>query len=329
IRTLASTDIAPVAASIGLPSGVARPSTTNRSPIEKLAVILAPPSSGYRAEDRYEISCYMKAETFGTYVPLLNFDAGREFIDLKTAYSDWSVIAQSLATWASETSRGDAPPTVELFLPYELLQELLAQDFLNVPCLTELDDDFNGKSSFSSLCPIVVRPVDRYLHPTLKKNVIHLRKKFSQLLDGNGRWICDDDAASCETLIARRDVPQDVAVRMVHSLPGDEMAVWLKWLIGSMVPVALWWAIDNQVDREGHLLKYKCDSRSILEIGPEGKVMMKARDLDLLPLERKRLTTSACSLVLMLDNPGLVPDHLIPPSALTPPSPSYTVCSVS
>jgi hypothetical protein len=322
-KELASNDPAPVAASIGLPSGEPRCSANIKSPIQRLAVILSPPGGEYATAERYEITFYIKAGTSDSYVPLLNFDAGREFIDLKTAYSDWSVIAQSLAAWASEASRGDAPPTVELFIPYELLQELLGKDFLNIRCLAELDDDFTGKSSFSSLCPIVIRPVDRYLRPSLNRNIIHLRKKFSRLLDGNGRWIYGDDAASCETLIARRDVPEDVAVRMVHGLPGDEMAVWLKKLIGSMVPIALWWAIDNQVDREGHLLKYKCESRSILEIGPEGKVMMKLRDLDLLPLERKRLTASACSLVLMVDNPDLVPDHLISPLS------SHTVRSMS
>ena len=118
-------------------------------------------------------------------------------------------------------------------------------------------------------------------------------------------------------------------MRMVSDLPieTDRKEDWLKKLIGSMVPLALWWATPGEIDRETHLMEYKCNDRSMLEVGPNGIVVMEPSDLDLLPLERKRLSNRACSLVLMIDNPQLVP---IIPKNLSDTSqslPSHTIRS--
>ena len=210
----------------------------------------------------------------------------------------------------------------------------MAMDFLNVPCLVDreevnCEDKFLGYVRFASLCPIIIRPLDRYVRPSLCKHIDHLKNKYSMLSQGRGKWIHGEDAASTNSLIARRDTPEDSAVRMVSDLPieTDRKEDWLKKLIGSMVPLALWWATPGEIDRETHLMEYKCNDRSMLEVGPNGIVVMEPSDLDLLPLERKRLSNRACSLVLMIDNPQLVP---IIPKNLSDTSqslPSHTIRS--
>jgi len=144
-----------------------------------------------------------------------------------------------------------------------------------------------------------------------------------------GKWIYDVAAESSDSLIARRDFPEDVAVRMVSDLPSEAMDDWLIKMIASMVPVALWWAVPGQNNRETHLLEYKSDERSLLVIGPDGAVLMEPSDLDLLPLLRKRFTATASSLVLMIDNPDHVPELPASPSDSSPSTPSSTARSIA
>ena len=139
----------------------------------------------------------------------------------------------------------------------------------------------------------------------------------------------DEVEQLCQALISSRDSPEHVAVRMVNDLP---TADWLDAMIESMVPFALWWALPGRDGREAHLGKYKsaCGTRLLLKIGPAGLVTMLPNDLDQLPIQRKLLNhnPAARSLVLMIDNPNLVPD--LPASALTssPATPTYSVRSL-
>ncbi|MFM9103267.1 MAG: hypothetical protein ACKOPS_18825, partial [Cyanobium sp.] len=74
--------------------------------------------------------------------------------------------------------------------------------------------------------------------------------------------------------------------------------------------------------RNEHLLDYKseCGSRSLLEAGNAGEIAMLPADLYNLPIKRKLLNhdPSAHSLMLMIDNPFLVPDLPSAPSSQTP-----------
>ena len=339
----ASVELPPVAAAIGLPSVELKSAASIRTPIQRLALVLLPPryqeSCGYIEEDRYVLYCYVRADASEVYEP---FSLGEEcqFIDLANSKRDWAVVAKALAAWANDSSRSGPMPLAELFLPCELLHELVESDFLNVQCHPDTDgelpdDEFFKPVSFASLCPLVVRPLDRYLHHKLRENIVYLQRKYAALSAGEGRWIHGRDAASFEALIARRDSPEDVAIRMVSDLPpvSDDMVNWLKTMIGSMVPVALWWAVPAHDGWEAHLLSYKsvCKSRSLLEIGPAGEVTMLSSDLDYLALQRKRLhhNSHSRSLVLMIDNPGLVPDLLASPPASSSSTPSYSVRSMS
>jgi hypothetical protein len=122
---------------------------------------------------------------------------------------------------------------------------------------------------------------------------------------------------------------------MVSALPpvSYDMVDWLKTMIGSMVPVALWWAVPAHEGWEAHLQSYKsvCESRSLLQIGPAGEVTMLSSDLDYLALQRKRLhhKPPARSLVLMIDNPDLVPDLLASPPTSGSSTPTYSIRSMS
>jgi hypothetical protein len=327
-----------VAAAIGLPSTAFNSADTIRKPFQRLALILLSPQYqqvlyGYAEEDRYALYCYVRSNAHEVYEP---FDLGVEcqFIDIANSKRDWAVVAQALAAWANESSRCGPMPMAELFLPCELLHELVESDFLNVKCYPDSGDEFLKPISLASLCPLVVRPLDRYLHPALLKNIVYLQRKYDALSAGKGKWIHGADALS-DALIARRDIPEDVAIRMLSDLPpvSNNMVDWLKTMIGSMVPVALWWSVPGNDGWETHLLSYKsvCETRSLLEIGPAGEVTMLSSDLDHLALQRKRLhhKPHARSLLLMIDNPDLVPDLLASPPASGSSTPSYSVRSMS
>ena len=336
--------VSPVAAAIGLPSAELKTSTSTGKRFQRLALIFLSPRYQkvlyeYAEDDRYVLYCCARADASKVYEP---FSLGEqcEFIDLANPMRDWAVIAQALATWASESSRSGSIPLVELFLPCELLDVLVKSDFLNVQCHPDSaeefpDDQYLDPISLASLCPLVVRPLDRYLHHQLRKNIDYLQRKYAALAAGDGRWIHGGDAASTEALIARRDSPEDVAIRMVNDLPqvSDSMAKWLRNMIASMVPVALWWAVPAHDGWETHLQSYKsvCETRLLLEIGPAGEVTMLSSDLDHLALQRKRLhhKPHARSLLLMIDNPDLVPDLLASPIASGSSTPSYSVRSMS
>ena len=327
-----------MATAIGLPFVRRDAVASIRKPFQRLALILLSPQYqqvlyGYAEEDRYALYCYVRSNAHEVYEP---FDLGVEcqFIDIANSKRDWAVVAQALAAWANESSRCGPMPMAELFLPCELLHELVESDFLNVKCNPDSGDEFLKPISLASLCPLVVRPLDRYLHPALLKNIVYLQRKYDALSAGKGKWIHGADALS-DALIARRDIPEDVAIRMLSDLPpvSNNMVDWLKTMIGSMVPVALWWSVPGNDGWETHLLRYKsvCETRSLLEIGPAGEVTMLSSDLDHLALQRKRLhhKPHARSLLLMIDNPDLVPDLLASPPASGSSSPSYSVRSMS
>jgi hypothetical protein len=331
--------VSPVAAAIGLPSTAFKSADTIRKPFQRLALILLSPQYqqalyGYAEEDRYALNCYVRSNACEVYEP---FDLGVDcqFIDISNSKRDWAVVAQALAAWANESSRCGPMPMAELFLPCELLHELVESDFLNVKCYPDSGDEFLKPISLASLCPLVVRPLDRYLRPALLKNIVYLQRKYEALSAGKGKWIHGADAALPDALIARRDIPEDVAIRMVSELPpvSDNMVYWLKTMIGSMVPVAIWWSVPGNDGLETHLLSYKsvCETRSLLEIGPAGEVAMLSSDLDHLALQRKCLhhKPHARSLVLMIDNPDLVPDLLASPPASGSSTPTYSVRSMS
>jgi len=322
----------PIADDIRMPAGKPQISPSMREPIKRLALVLWPPghgtSSGYGEADRFELGFYIRTEACETYKPFHGMKVPCEFVERKTAYREWAEIAQALAFWASESAIGDARPIVELFLPCQLLCELVARDFLNVRCPVDPEDKFLGEANFASMCPTVVRPLDRYLRESLKNHIPHLKNKLSMLSARKGKWIYDVAAASSDSLIARRDFPEDVAVRMVSDLPSEAMDEWLIKMIASMVPFALWWAVPGLNNREKHLLEYKSDERSLLAIGEHGEVLMEPSDLDLLPLLRKRLTATASSLVLMIDNPDHIPDLPASPSDSSPSTPYSTVRSI-
>jgi hypothetical protein len=335
--------LTPVATAIGLPSVERETTASARAPIQRLALVLLSPKYqalyGYAEEDRYVLYCFVRADTSEVYEPF-NLSEKCQYIDLAHSRRDWALVAKALVAWANDSSRSGLTPLAELFLPCELLHELVESDFLNVQCHPDTDgersdDGFLKPISFASLCPLVVRPLDRYLHHKLRENIGYLQRKYAALSNGEGRWIHGGDAASIEALISRRDSPEDVAIRMVSDLPpvSDDMVDWLKTMIGSMVPVALWWAIPAHEGWEAHLLSYKsvCKSRSLLEIGPAGEVTMLSEDLDYLALQRKRLhhNSHSRSLVLMIDNPYLVPELLASPPASSSATPSYSVRSMS
>jgi hypothetical protein len=312
--------------------------SSRQTVIQRLAIVLLPSdyddSNGYRESGRYEINIYIKDKDSESYEPFYDLNFQCPFIERTSIIRDWPSIAQVLAFWTSETTRGDSRVILDLFLPFELLHPLLSMDFLDVPCLVDHEelncaDEFVGYVKFASLCPVIIRPLDRYVRPSLRKHMDHLKNKYLMLSQGRGRWIHGEDAASSDSLIAKRDIPEDSAVRMVSDLPIESAGKedWLKKLIGSMVPLALWWAAPGEMDREKHLLEYKCNERSMLEVGPKGVVAMEPSDLDLLPLERKRLSNRACSLVLMIDNPQLVPKIPKNLSNSSPSLPSYTIRS--
>jgi len=328
-----------MATAIGLPFVKRDTVAPIRTPIQRLALILLSPQYqqelyGYAEEDRYTLCCYVRSNACEVYEP---FDLGVEcqFIDIANSKRDWAVVAQALAAWANESSRCGPMPMAELFLPCELLHELVESDFLNVKCYPDSGDEFLKPISLASLCPLVVRPLDRYLRPALLKNIVYLQRKYDALSAGKGKWIHGADAALPDALIARRDIPEDVAIRMVSDLPpvSNNMVDWLKTMIGSMVPVALWWSVPGNDGWETHLLSYKsvCETRSLLEIGPSGEVTMFSSDLDHLALQRKCLhhEPHARSLVLMIDNPDLVPDLLASPPASGSSTPTYSVRSMS
>jgi hypothetical protein len=333
----------PMATAIGLPFVNRQAVESIQAPIQRLALVFLSPKYltlyGYAEEDRYVLYCYIRADAGEVYEP---FSLGKEcqYIELAHAKRDWALVAKALVDWANDSSRSGPTPLAELFLPCELLHELVESDFLNVQCYPDsaddlLGDEFLSPISLASLCPLVVRPLDRYLHHQLRNNIIHLKRKYVELSAGNGRWIHGGDAASSEALIARRDNPVDVAIRMVSALPpvSYDMVDWLKTMIGSMVPVALWWAVPAHEGWEAHLQSYKsvCESRSLLQIGPAGEVTMLSSDLDYLALQRKRLhhKPPARSLVLMIDNPDLVPDLLASPPTSGSSTPTYSIRSMS
>lgn len=131
-----------------------------REPITRLALVLWPPDrgtpSGYGEADRLELGIYIRTEACTTYKPFHGLKVPCEFVERKSAYRDWTEIAQALAFWASESAIGDARPIVELFLPYQLLHQLMVKDFLNVRCLVDPEDKSLGEANFASLCPAVV-----------------------------------------------------------------------------------------------------------------------------------------------------------------------------
>jgi hypothetical protein len=303
----------PIANEIGLPAIKPQTDTSMKWSIQRLAIALIPPakddSNGYRESDRYEIGIYISNQEQESYAPFFDLNISCQFLEAQHALRDWAAIAQSLAFWVTKKVRGENKVIVELFLPCELMQQLLLMNFLNIPCQVDPEDGFVGLVNFASLCPVTIRPLDRYLRQSLCMHMDHLRSKFSMLSQGRGKWIHGRDAESSHSLIAKRDSPQDVAVRMLRDLPIEtaEKQDWLTKLIGSMVPLALWWAAPEGRDREAHLLEYKCEDRKVLEIGADGVVAIKPSDLDLLLLERKRLSNRASSLVMMIDNPQLVP----------------------
>ncbi|MFN9623003.1 MAG: hypothetical protein ACK587_09265 [Cyanobacteriota bacterium] len=303
----------PIANEIGLPAIKLQSDSSIDWTIQRLAIALIPPvkddSSSYLESDRYEIGIYISNQGQESYTPFHDLNISCQFLEARHVFRDWTAIAQSLAFWVTKKVRGNDKVIVELFLPYELMQQLLILNFLNTPCHVDPGDDFVGHVDFASLCPITIRPLDRYLRQSLSMHIDHLRSKFSMLLQGRGKWIHGRDAESSRSLIAKRDSPHDVAVRMLGDLPMEtvEKQDWLKKLIGSMVPFALWWAAPGERNREAHLQEYKCEDRKVLEIGTDGVVAIKPSDLDLLPLERKRLNNRASSLILMIDNPQLVP----------------------
>jgi hypothetical protein len=173
----------------------------------------------------------------------------------------------------------------------------------------------------------VIRPLDRYLQEEMIDDLTHLKRKFSRLSNGQGKWIQNADAASCDALAARLHSSDHVAIRMTEDLPSTS---WLDAMIASMVPLALWWAIPGQNKRNEHLADYKsvCGSRSLLEAGHAGQIAMLPADLYHLPFQRQLFNhdPSARSLMLMIDNPFLVPDL---PTAPTSQTPTFTARSMA
>ncbi|MFN9944163.1 MAG: hypothetical protein ACK56I_32310, partial [bacterium] len=94
--------------------------------------------------------------------------------------------------------------------------------------------------------------------------------------------------------------PDHVAIRMVNDLPSP---AWIDAMIASMVPLALWWAMPGQNNRNEHLADYKsaCGSRSLLEAGIAGQIGILPEDLYHLPIQRRLFNhePAARSLVLM------------------------------
>lgn len=320
----------PMALAIGLPSVQPKKESSVREAFQRLALVLWPPeyrkSRGYAEAGRYELSFYVRSADSETYQPFAGLDAEIEFMEHASACQDWNKLAQSIVYWASKIARGDSRPLVELFLPRDLLQELTAMDFLSVPCKSSHLSKLSV--SFASLCPVVVRPLDRYLRQDLIENKIHQNRKLSKLSIGRGRWIHGDDAASSGALMAMLESPEHVAVRMLNDLPSAD---WLDAMIESMVPLALWWALPGQHNREAHLSDYKsaCGLRSLLKIGSDGLVTMLPNDLDQLPIQRKLLNHSpaARSLIIMIDNLNPVPDLLSSPLTSSTATPTYSVRS--
>ena len=315
----------PFAADIGLP--LVEPKTEIAIPpmLTRLALVVLKPPFGYMEEDRYSLNTYIQDEMSNSYHLFTDLNLGCEFLNLTSAIDDWTLIAQSIVSWAAMAARGASLPLVELFLPIEILQRLAEADFLNVQCKT--NPRRASFVSFGSCCPVVIRPLDRYLQEEMIDDLNHLKRKFSRLSNGQGKWIQNSDAASCDALAARLHSSDHVAIRMTEDLPSTS---WLDAMIASMVPLALWWAIPGQNKRNEHLADYKsvCGSRSLLEAGHAEQIAMLPADLYHLPFQRQLLNhdPSARSLMLMIDNPFLVPDL---PTAPTSQTPTFTARSMA
>ena len=315
----------PFSAEIGLPLDEPMTKITTPPKLTRIAMVVLKSSHGYVENGRYCVSFYIQDDISKTYRLFTSLNAGCEFLDLTTVCEDWALIAQSIVSWAGIAARGDSLPLVELFLPIEILQKLSETDFLNVPCKT--DPRRQNSVSFGSYCPVVFRPLDRYVQEEMIEDLIHLKRKYSKLSNGNGTWIQDKAAESCDALAARLHSPEHVAIRMVSDLPSP---AWIDAMIASMVPLALWWAIPGQNNRHEHLANYKsaCGSRSLFEAGIAGQIKILPEDLYHLPIQRRLLNhePSSRSLVLMIDNPYLVPDFMV---SSTDQNPIFTARSIA
>lgn len=315
----------PFAADIGLPLDEPKTKVTAPPKLVRLALVVHKFPHGYVEDGRYCVSFCIQDDTSETYHLFTDLNTGLEFLDLTTVCEDWALIAQSIVNWTCVAARGDSLPLVELFLPIEILQKLAETDFLNVPCKT--DPRRKNCVSFGSYCSVVFRPLDRYVQEEMIEDLIHLKRKYSKLSNGHGKWILDKAAESCDALAAGLHSPDHVAIRMVNDLPSP---AWIDAMIASMVPLALWWAMPGQNNRNEHLADYKsaCGSRSLLEAGIAGQIGILPEDLYHLPIQRRLFNhePAARSLVLMIDNPYVVPEFLV---STTNQNPFFTARSMA
>jgi vWA-MoxR associated protein C-terminal domain len=238
-------------------------------------------------------------------------------IQLDAATQEWERIAQAIVTWvekATAAKRGKAKyPLVELLLPRHLLFKLIEANFLEQLCDWPDEDEFIA-CRFVACCPVVVRPLDRYVRQDWQSKAEFLFGKYKQLLEGKGRWVHDKEAAHVDGAFNKRNNESYAALRLVDDLPADSSEEWLKKLFSSNIPLALWWnaaGAHTSNEREEHFRQYKKDNCHLLVPGDTNSVAIRsAEDLEALPRLRMELSTDplASSMVLFSDNPHRVPD---------------------
>lgn len=238
-------------------------------------------------------------------------------IQLDTAMQEWPRIAQAIVSWvekATAAKRGNAKyPLVELLLPRHLLFKLIEANFLEQRC-DVLDSYGVVKCRFVACYPVIVRPLDRYVRQDWQRKSDVLFEKYKQLLDGKGMWVHDKVAAHVDGAFDKRLNESYAALQLVDDLPADSPEEWLRKLIISNIPLALWWHAAGAHDpdaRKEHFRQYKKDNCLLLDPGDTHSVAIRsAEDLEALPRLRMELSTDplASSMVLFSDNPHRVPD---------------------
>ncbi|MFN9623125.1 MAG: toll/interleukin-1 receptor domain-containing protein [Cyanobacteriota bacterium] len=131
-------------------------------------------------------------------------------------------------------------PSVELFVPWWLL----AGDWSGEVVVR---DEFNDAVSLLGHVPFVIRSADRLR----MANMEDLEAKITPLQAGQGQWLPEVTAMDPDRLAVVHTQASMVALRCVAPPAGRGVEErWLKALLKSMVPLALWSTAENALPDE-------------------------------------------------------------------------------
>jgi hypothetical protein len=132
-------------------------------------------------------------------------------------------------------------PFVEIFLPWWLLAGDWAAEVV-------VRDEFDEPVSLLGHVPFVIRSADRL---RMANKLRDLEAKITPLQAGQGRWLPEDTAMNPDLLKVVHTEATMVALRCVAPPAGPGLEErWLKALLQSMVPLALWSTPENALQAE-------------------------------------------------------------------------------